>query len=299
VGDPNSPVDPDGTRADLGAFYGIGGPPPPGDSCYVSGIIINENGGLPVAGDSVFTTSDSTGKFDLGPLENIGYFIVLISLSGFRDSIFTHIPSVPGDTVNPGTIRVREQPVSVPYISGDINDNGDATPLADPVYGRNFFVGGPPPESVYCDYQYLYAAGDVNANCGFTGLDITYLTSFWRGTYNNLLHCENCRPPRPDTLLLPGGIDPGAPDTILLGNPDLTPLTAAPGDTVSIPVWVKTDEPVAAIISPWPQILPALPAGLAASGLSPFPVGADVHFSLPKRIDLCPVLCRKRCWVGN
>lgn len=40
--------------------------------------------------------------------------------------------------------------------------------------------------------------------------------------------------------------DPGEPDEVVVGNPDGTPIYAAPGSIIDIPLWVKNDEDVIA-----------------------------------------------------
>ncbi len=130
------------------------------------------------------------------------------------------------------------------YITGDVNMNGDATPFADPIYAINYLRGGaiiPEPESCSC---IPYPQCDVNSSCSFNGLDITFIIAYWKGGAD-MHSCPSCPDPQPDTLLEPRGIDPGLPDSIIVGNLDGTPVPATPGDTILIPVWVKTDESVA------------------------------------------------------
>jgi hypothetical protein len=135
------------------------------------------------------------------------------------------------------------------YISGDINGDGDATPLADLMYGACYFRGGPPP-GISCDCQPNWPGADANGTCSFNGIDLTYLTQYWTGEVDSLLYCSGCPAPQPDTSLPVSGIDPEMPDTIVIGTLDLMSIRTYPGDTLSIPIWVKNDEAVAGVNIP-------------------------------------------------
>jgi len=112
------------------------------------------------------------------------------------------------------------------YISGDINGNGDATPFADPAYAINYFKGGAIPPDPGCSCG-VNPRCDVNGNCTFNGIDLVYMINYWKGG-TPFENCVNCPFHQPDTLLAPGGIDSGLPDTIIIGNLDGTPMAAAP-----------------------------------------------------------------------
>jgi hypothetical protein len=131
------------------------------------------------------------------------------------------------------------------YILGDINDDGDAKPFSDVIYAINYFKGGPAPPG-----ECGSCAGDVNGNGIFNGIDVTYLWSYWIGNQDSLVPGPGCPPPLPDPVLPPSGVDAGIPDTIIVGNLDLTPIAAFMGDTVEVPIWVKNDELVAGINMP-------------------------------------------------
>ena len=39
-----------------------------------------------------------------------------------------------------------------------------------------------------------YAAGDVNGNCTFNGIDITFFVNYLRGRQPRILFCQDCPP---------------------------------------------------------------------------------------------------------
>jgi hypothetical protein len=138
------------------------------------------------------------------------------------------------------------------YISGDVNNNGDATSLADVIYGANYFAGGPPPPlSCVCGSSNVYVAAEVNGSCAYNGLDVVYLINYWStSSGHELQYCSSCPLPQADIIAPPSGVDVGMPDSIIIGNLNGAPIYVIPGDTVSIPIWIKCDEPVYAVNIP-------------------------------------------------
>jgi hypothetical protein len=129
------------------------------------------------------------------------------------------------------------------YVLGDINGDGDARPWSDINYAVAYFKGmGPPPPGECPD-----CACDVNCSGSFNGLDVARLLSYWKGVGDLCYFAADCPPPQPDPQGPPDGPDWGVPDTIIIGNLDLTPTLAHSGDTVEIPIWVRNDEYVGAL----------------------------------------------------
>jgi hypothetical protein len=86
------------------------------------------------------------------------------------------------------------------FIPGDINSDGEVN-ITDITYGVQFFkdTGAVPPDSCW-NYEldsWLYAAGDVNGNCAFTGSDISYLVEYFRGHRPEPDWCPQTPPPPP------------------------------------------------------------------------------------------------------
>jgi parallel beta-helix repeat protein len=193
--------------------------------------------------------TDHNGYFIL---ENIpsGYNYTLnFSHSGYFDTSLINVYVYENDTSFVDTVSMRRDRDRW-YISGDVNGSSDATPLADLIYGSNFMMGGPPPDSFYCTDYYNYAAMLVNGGCNsgiLIGMNLPYIERYWRGEFDNFLSCPVCPTPQPDSINFPSGVDPGIPDSIIIGNLDLTPIFARAGGQVIIPIWVKNDEPVPAV----------------------------------------------------
>jgi len=80
-------------------------------------------------------------------------------------------------------------------------------------YGVNYFKGFGPPPPVDCgtpvgpcpEASPFYAAGDVNANCTFNGVDITYFVNYLKGIGPPLSFCADCPPA---ALAAPGQVTP-------------------------------------------------------------------------------------------
>jgi hypothetical protein len=73
-------------------------------------------------------------------------------------------------------------------------NNGDGT-----FAGPAFHGGLPDARSVHAvDLDGVpgpfYAAGDVNGNCAFNGVDITYFVAFLKGAQPSLVYCPECLP---------------------------------------------------------------------------------------------------------
>jgi hypothetical protein len=135
------------------------------------------------------------------------------------------------------------------YIPGDFNNNG-VVGLSDLTYFVNFFKGGaPPPYMCPCPSDPFYAACDVTGDCMVNGADATRFVRYIKGIVGNLSYCSSCPPAilgandNPKRMAL----DVGAEDSIIVGNLDRSPISAAPGDTVNIPVWVRNDELVSSL----------------------------------------------------
>jgi hypothetical protein len=251
-GCPTCLLDPDSSISDMGALW-----PPVSDYGYVSGMIIDNIRRLPVAGANIYmigggphSQSDTNGIFILRIVPNSESFSLAITSQGYVDTSLSGINVLVGDTTVLDTILLRTGIGSLNYVAGDFNGNGDATPLADIIYGKNAVSGGPPPVSIFCTNQFFPATADVNGNCNFNGIDIVYATNYWTNNAANMLSCGTCPTPRADPLLPPSGLDPGLQDSIIIGNIDRTPIPAFSGDTVSIPIWVINDENVAALNIP-------------------------------------------------
>jgi predicted outer membrane repeat protein len=251
TGDPASPHDPDGSRADMGALW-----PPVEYSGYITGTLIDNINSLPVQGAFIRElnsgkqdTSNIDGNFIIGPLSRGSYYDISIVHRGFNDSTIYDINVAIDDTTILGAVALQSGFSSLDYISGDINGDRDATPLADPVYLLNYFFGGPLFLPTYdCSPQTDFpASADVNGNCTVNGIDASRLRSYWTGGLASLSHCSSCAPPIPDSLRIPDGQDPGRSDSIIIGNLDLSPIAVLAGDTVNIPVWLRNDEAVPAL----------------------------------------------------
>ena len=97
-GDPDSPPDPDGSRADIGAlpFFGRG---------YLSGLVLNFEDGSPLAGASVWTSFHDTAATDTAgfwkfPLARIGQFNLTAAAAGYADSTLPGLLLEEGDTLD-------------------------------------------------------------------------------------------------------------------------------------------------------------------------------------------------------
>ncbi|HBZ01264.1 MAG TPA: hypothetical protein DEO84_08110 [candidate division Zixibacteria bacterium] len=241
--------DPDNSPSDLGALW-----PPSASFGYIAGTVLDTLN-IPIANVSVsvlnhsrHATTNINGDFICGPLAlNITYEL-LFHKYGYFDSTRTEIAVTDHDTTFLGNIFLLNDPRASDtlYVTADFNGNGDATALADIIYGANAFFGGPPVDSSFCIDHYWQAAGDLNGNCIANGIDFNLAINYWKGTAN-LQYCPTCPHPQPDPFLPPLGIDPGAPDSIIIGNLNGTPYIATPGDTLLIPIWAKTDEAIAGV----------------------------------------------------
>jgi hypothetical protein len=89
------------------------------------------------------------------------------------------------------------------YTPGDVNGVGGVNGI-DVVAAVIYFKGGPTP-AVDCWPacntdpnlwpnlpNQFFAAGDVNGNCAFNGIDITYFVRYLTGQVPILLHCQYC-----------------------------------------------------------------------------------------------------------
>jgi hypothetical protein len=97
------------------------------------------------------------------------------------------------------------------YIVGDINNFGGANGI-DVTFGVSYFKGGAappidcnPPCTLIPDGpdpgtdpdpapDEFYTAGDVNGNCAFNGIDITFYVSYLKELQPALLYCPTCPP---------------------------------------------------------------------------------------------------------
>ncbi|HBZ00339.1 MAG TPA: hypothetical protein DEO84_03355, partial [candidate division Zixibacteria bacterium] len=160
-----------------------------------------------------------------------------------------------------GTLNFESlgRPPDWAYCPGDINNNQIHNGI-DITYGISYFNGGNvPPFYVYNDStgDSLYLAGDVNGNCLFTISDIIFLRTYLYGgpllqycpymRPNGYICPVNNNPPWDTTGVF---FDPGIPDTVIIGNLDGSLIAAHPGDTLFIPIWLKNDQSVAAMILP-------------------------------------------------
>jgi hypothetical protein len=184
---------------------------------------------------SLYDTTDLAGYYFIDSIAP-GAYSLLFSNPEYGDTTIAGIQVVALETTS---VNVNYVPDWCLYVSGDLNNDGDATPFADISYGVRYFkgIGPPPPDPCGC-------AADVNGNGAFTGTDITHLCAYWKGVIPSLSHGPGCPPPLPDPRSAPSGFDEGIVDSIIVGNLDLSPITAEPGDTVDIPIWVRNDENV-------------------------------------------------------
>jgi hypothetical protein len=97
------------------------------------------------------------------------------------------------------------------YIPGDINNFGGANGI-DVTFGVSYFKGGAvppidcnPPCTLVPDGpdpgtdpdpapDPFFAAGDVNGNCQFNGIDVTYFVAYLKEQQPALLYCPTCPP---------------------------------------------------------------------------------------------------------
>jgi hypothetical protein len=160
-----------------------------------------------------------------------------------------------------GTLNLESlgRPPDWAYCPGDINNNQMRNGI-DITYGISYFNGGNvPPFCAYDDStgDSLYLAGDVNGNCLFTISDIIFLRTYLLGgplpqycpymRPNGDICSVNNNPPWDTTGVF---FDPGIPDTLIIGNLDGSLIAAHPGDTLFIPIWLKNDQSVAAMVLP-------------------------------------------------
>jgi hypothetical protein len=136
------------------------------------------------------------------------------------------------------------------YIPGDVNNNGHVG-MSDITYLVIYFKGGAaPPFTCPCPDDPFFAAADVNGSCSVNAIDVTTYVRYLKGLVENIICCPNC----PPSSLAPSdgntqrmASDIGAPDSIIIGNLDRSPIRASPGDTVNLPIWVKNDEAVSSV----------------------------------------------------
>jgi hypothetical protein len=190
----------------------------------------------------------------------------------YIDTTVVGIQVVAGET----TFVDIDVPVECPYILGDINADGDATPWSDVWLFVRYFKGLVPALPSFCGP----CPHDVNGNGSLNGIDVGHLVNYWKGT-GNLIPGATCPAQQPDPVIPPSGIDVGFPDTIIIGNLDLTPTIAAPGDTVDIPIWVKNDENVAGLNMAFAADSSVISEWLGGTLQPPLSLWGDCTFSAP------------------
>jgi hypothetical protein len=206
---------------------------------------------ITVEGTSILDTTDGSGQFMLDLLPSDQSYSLHIVRDGYIEKILPDIIVGRLDTVHLGIITLERDP-SDWFIMGDINGDGDATPLADVVYGYNYLRGGTaPPVTVQCGSHNYFAAGDVDADCNFDQDDMWYLAWDLLGLQNTYSPCPDCPQPATDPVLDPSGTDPGAPDTVFFGYVDGSLVKANLYLGAMIPIFIKNDEAIGAAHIPF------------------------------------------------
>jgi parallel beta-helix repeat protein len=239
---------------------------------------------ITILSTSFIDSTDADGHFMLCSLPIDASYTIQFIRGGYRDTMVADVLVNRNETTFLDDMILQRDP-SQWYIQGDINGDGDATPLADIIYAVDYFLGGPPPPFVLdCGSGYpWHVAGDINGSCNFNGLDVSLGVVYWQGG-PPMAPCPSCPLPQPDLMLAPSGPDPGLPDSIIVGNLDLTPILAHIGDTVTIPIWIKNDEPVPAVNIPLAADTGCISAWLGGTILDPL-LGFNSHVILSPELD--------------
>ncbi len=217
TGDPESPLDPDGSQADMGAFYYDMTAPTievsptsyddtlfiPGPPLVLPLYISNLEGGILYYGLQ-YDHAMLLLSADTGFVSNTQVDTITVTVSG--DGWPMGETTVPitvnsndpanGTIVVPVTIDVEPFASPCEYTCGDANGNGAFNGL-DVTYSVAYFKGGPPPLNT-CECppgsgNVWYIAGDVNGSCSFNGLDVTYMVAYFKG--GPVPHsCPDCPP---------------------------------------------------------------------------------------------------------
>jgi hypothetical protein len=151
-----------------------------------------------------YDTTDASGEF-LFPECQTQSHTVGASMLGYITQTRFNVEVFADETTYVNFSLVPEGPPHCSYIPGDINGNGTLNGI-DIVYGVNYFKGGAAPP-VDCNppcltYGYppipladpFFAAGDINGNCVFNGVDLTYFVRYLKLQVPSPLYCPDCPP---------------------------------------------------------------------------------------------------------
>jgi len=138
--------------------------------------------------------SNDSGRYSVSNLKE-GTYNLKFSHPGMKDFFASNVEITAGDT----TIVNATLDELCDYVPGDLNNDGVAN-LGDVEYGLDVlgnYYWDVPILTVPCRCPPIrvpfYAAGDVNGNCSFNGIDVTYYMSYFRGG-PPLRWCVDCPP---------------------------------------------------------------------------------------------------------
>jgi hypothetical protein len=228
AGDPSSPNDPDGSGADMGAFY----PPHAPDYGYIAGSITNGSR-FPVPGADVIAvgiierdTTDVDGGFILGPIIANRSYDIQINHPDYFDTVVTDIEVTQIDTTVLNVIL--QAGIDYGALRGFVYNGTQHEQLDNVIVSIDNFIGVDT-----TDWDGSYLITEI-----LPGLHDIYFShpNFDSVIVNDVMISVN------DTTILNASLRLGAMGCKLIyGNRDGSPMQAMIDSILEIPIWAATE----------------------------------------------------------